>query len=109
MKDYSNMRMQLPAFQRPYVWRIRQTLNLLDSIYRGYPISVLYLWEPSVESEIRSKPAAFKSREGGTQPRVFFVIDEQLRITSLAAAFGLTEAVDERGAALSAVLTLMAR
>jgi len=35
LKDWSSMRMQLPAIQRPYVWRIRQTLNLLDSIYRG--------------------------------------------------------------------------
>lgn len=32
---------QLPAFQRPFVWRVRQTLNLLDSLLRGYPISVI--------------------------------------------------------------------
>jgi hypothetical protein len=106
MKDWSSMRMQLPAFQRPYVWRIRQTLNLLDSIYRGYPISVLYLWEPSAESKMRPKASAFKSKEMSAQPRVFYVIDGQQRLTSLAAAFGLSEAVDDRGRSLECCFDL---
>ncbi len=28
----------LPEFQRPFVWKRHQILELLDSIYRNYPI-----------------------------------------------------------------------
>ena len=98
--------MQLPAFQRPYVWKIRQTLNLLDSIFRGYPISVVYLWEPGSESKMAPKPHTHKSSSGKVSPRVFFVIDGQQRLTSLAAAFGLSEASDEKGRSLECCIDL---
>lgn len=36
---------RVPAFQRPFVWRPEQMLDLFDSIERGYPIGSLLLWE----------------------------------------------------------------
>ncbi|HAW91381.1 MULTISPECIES: GmrSD restriction endonuclease domain-containing protein [unclassified Arsukibacterium] len=38
---------KLPKFQRPFVWRQSDMLNLLDSIYKGYPIGSLLLWNSS--------------------------------------------------------------
>jgi hypothetical protein len=35
---------QLPKFQRGFVWDRQQILSLLDSISRGYPIGSLLLW-----------------------------------------------------------------
>ncbi|MEV5820874.1 DUF262 domain-containing protein [Micromonospora haikouensis] len=35
---------RVPAFQRPFVWRPNQMLELFDSIERGYPIGTLLLW-----------------------------------------------------------------
>ena len=35
---------KLPRFQRPFVWRRSDMLKLLDSIYKGYPIGSLLLW-----------------------------------------------------------------
>ncbi|MEV6811370.1 DUF262 domain-containing protein [Micromonospora sp. NPDC051296] len=35
---------RVPAFQRPFVWRPNQMLELFDSIERGYPIGSLLLW-----------------------------------------------------------------
>lgn len=35
----------LPEFQRPFVWKRRQILELMDSIYRNYPIGSLLVWE----------------------------------------------------------------
>jgi hypothetical protein len=37
---------RIPPFQRPFVWKESQVLELLESIYRGYPIGVLYFWVP---------------------------------------------------------------
>ena len=36
---------KLPMFQRGFVWSHEQIRNLLDSIYQGYPIGSLLLWE----------------------------------------------------------------
>ncbi len=87
---------QLPAFQRPFVWRIRQTLNLLDSLLRGYPISVIYLWKPGIDSKLRPKGRTFTGKDGPPRVERFeaYIIDGQQRLTSLHAAFGMSEAFD---------------
>lgn len=87
---------QLPAFQRPFVWKVRQTLMLLDSLWRGYPINVIYLWEPGPTSKLRPKARTFKPRDGAPKVDRFkaFIIDGQQRLTSLHAAFGFAEAFD---------------
>jgi hypothetical protein len=88
---------QLPAFQRPFVWRIRQTLNLLDSLIRGYPISVIYLWEPSSSSKLQPKKRTFTPTLGVPRVERFkaYIIDGQQRLTSLHAAFGEAESFDQ--------------
>jgi len=35
---------KLPRFQRPFVWKRGDILDLWDSVYRGYPISSVLLW-----------------------------------------------------------------
>ena len=96
---------QLPPFQRPFVWKIRQTLNLQDSLLRGYPIGVIYLWKPEQSSKLQPKP----STKGGP-PKVkqfeAYVIDGQQRLTSLNAAFGFSELSDARGRSLECWLEL---
>jgi hypothetical protein len=41
-------RLRVPRFQRPFVWRPDQMLNLFDSIERGYPIGSLLVWETNL-------------------------------------------------------------
>ena len=99
MKDllvkFHNGGYQLPAFQRPFVWKIRQTLNLLDSLIRGYPISVIYLWKPGQESTLKPKKMTFSENKIPVVENFeAYVIDGQQRLTSLLAAFGFSEAFD---------------
>ena len=35
---------QIPKFQRNFVWSLEKTTGLLDSILRGYPIGTFILW-----------------------------------------------------------------
>ena len=35
----------LPEFQRGYVWNREQVRGLMRSLYRGYPVGSLLLWE----------------------------------------------------------------
>ena len=38
---------KLPKFQRPFVWKRKEVVKLLDSIYKGYPIGSILLWYTS--------------------------------------------------------------
>lgn len=40
---------RIPRFQRPFVWRKEQMIDLLDSIYKQYPIGSLLAWETDEE------------------------------------------------------------
>ena len=41
---------RVPAFQRDYVWTEKQIIELLESIYNGYPIGSLLFWQPTTTS-----------------------------------------------------------
>ncbi|GIF21400.1 hypothetical protein BJ973_005153 [Actinoplanes tereljensis] len=45
LEDIARGLIRVPKFQRPFVWRPEQMLDLFDSIERGYPIGSILLWE----------------------------------------------------------------
>lgn len=66
----------VPEIQRPFVWDATQVRNLLDSLYKGYPVGYLIAWRnPTVRLKDGS-PAAGKR----------ILIDGQQRVTALMAA-----------------------
>jgi hypothetical protein len=69
--------MALPEFQRGYVWNRDQVRDLMQSLYRRYPVGSLLVWSTRTESmNIRGDgPVA-----SGT---VELILDGQQRITSL--------------------------
>lgn len=73
----------VPAFQRSFRWDPDDVRRLFDSIYRGYPIGELLLWEtePSLGATTNFGPVRFSRAMG----RGFVIIDGQQRVTSLAA------------------------
>lgn len=66
----------IPEIQRPFVWDATKVRNLLDSLYRGYPIGYLITWRnPTV-----------KLKDGSMSAGKRILIDGQQRITALMAA-----------------------
>lgn len=66
----------LPEFQRGYVWNRDQVRGLMRSLYLGYPVGSLLVWETATEAAaIRGDTAA-----SGTK---LLLLDGQQRITSL--------------------------
>lgn len=66
----------IPEIQRPFVWDATKVRNLLDSLYRGYPIGYLITWRnPTV-----------KLKDGSLSAGKRILIDGQQRITALMAA-----------------------
>ncbi|WP_157450420.1 DUF262 domain-containing protein, partial [Chryseobacterium sp. CCH4-E10] len=43
--------LQVPAFQRDFVWENEDKINLFDSIKKNYPIGSLLLWQPEFDTE----------------------------------------------------------
>src|SRR6476659_3166979 len=66
----------LPEFQRGYVWNRDQVRGLMRSLYRGYPVGGLLLWETE------SDQAAVRGGDIGRGTRLL-LLDGQQRITSL--------------------------
>jgi hypothetical protein len=71
---------QLPDLQRPFVWPKTKVRDLLDSMYRGYPVGELMFWNVAAGDDSRAiNPDA--NREASHQ-----IVDGQQRLTSLYAA-----------------------
>ena len=45
MNDIENGRVRLPPFQREFVWSASKVLDLMDSIYKGFPVGSFFYWK----------------------------------------------------------------
>src|SRR5690348_18358224 len=66
----------LPEFQRGYVWNRDQVRGLMRSLYKGYPVGSLLVWETDAAHQaVRGVAPA-----SGTRP---LLPDRQQRVTTL--------------------------
>lgn len=77
---------QIPPFQREFVWETRRICFLLDSIYRGYPIGSFIFWRTSRRLPHHRSIGGISLAEVPTGSLTDYVLDGQQRITSLYAA-----------------------
>lgn len=50
IENFEKGNLQVPAFQRDFLWENEQKLKLFESIKRGYPIGSVLLWQPNFEN-----------------------------------------------------------
>ena len=81
-----NSQIAIPEIQRPYVWKGEEVRALIDSLYEGYPIGYLIVWQ---NSQVRVRNFG----KGGTKK---ILIDGQQRVTALMAALLGKEVLDEQ-------------
>jgi hypothetical protein len=70
-------KLALPHLQRPFVWKKSAVRDLLDSMYRGFPIGYVMLWD-AADAEPR-----FIGSDGKQHTPSQFIIDGQQRLTGL--------------------------
>lgn len=70
----------LPDIQRPFVWKNNKVRDLFDSMYRGYPVGYLLLWQNGLADD-RTIGTDAKQK-----PPKLVIVDGQQRLTSLYAA-----------------------
>lgn len=83
LSELASGKLRVPKFQRPFVWRPDQMLDLFDSIELGYPIGSLLVWDtnqkvPSLEriADIDIPP---EPRDG----QVSYLLDGHQRLSTL--------------------------
>lgn len=73
----------LPEFQRPFVWKRFQILELLDSIYRNYPIGSMLVWESSRKLMSKRSIADLQIAERSPNYPVNYLLDGQQRLSTV--------------------------
>ena len=75
-------KIRIPKFQRPFVWKQQDVHGLLDSVYKGFPIGSILVWETGmdIESASRVGPVEIEPPPSGN---VMYLLDGQQRISAL--------------------------
>lgn len=78
-------RIRIPRFQRPFVWRDQQMIDLLDSINKQYPIGNLLTWKTNEKIQSLSTVGPVLVDTSATGPSVY-VLDGHQRLSTIAGA-----------------------
>ena len=85
LANVANKNIAIPEIQRPFVWDSTKVRDLLDSIYKGYPIGYIILWQnPNLVA-----------KDGKLALGRKIIIDGQQRIIALSAAILGKELIDK--------------
>lgn len=68
----------VPEIQRDYVWKEAQSVDLIDSMYKQYPIGMILLWKPTTLPKLKNN--------NDKEPN-YLILDGQQRITTLEKIF----------------------
>lgn len=86
LADVQGEKIAIPELQRPFVWDSVKVRDLMDSLYKGYPVGYLITWQ--------SVGAALKGGQVAAHQQI--LIDGQQRVTALRAAVAGLPVVDKR-------------
>lgn len=82
MQEAQRGRLRIPSFQRRLAWDKHDARKLIDSLYRGYPVGTLLLWETQAEAQQWRWGSLVL--EAPARPDAWLVVDGQQRLVSLA-------------------------
>ncbi|MBX6773276.1 MAG: DUF262 domain-containing protein [Chloroflexi bacterium] len=78
---------RIPAFQRKFVWTSDKVAQLMDSIYKGYPVGAILLWRTHERLECERSLGPFILPAASPDYPIDYVLDGQQRLTSLFGTF----------------------
>ena len=83
-------KIRVPRFQRDFVWKQQDMHALLDSVFQGFPIGSILVWdtEKRIDSPTHIGPISVGSRPDGL---VSYLLDGQQRVSTLVGTLRLPE------------------
>ena len=82
IEDIEEGLIQIPAFQRDFIWKNNDKLDLFDSLKRGFPIGSILFWNPK-EEEFASGPKIGPYSIPSRTKDYFYVLDGFQRLSTL--------------------------
>ena len=86
-------KIRVPRFQRAFVWKQPDLHALLDSVFRGFPIGSVLVWdtEETIETTERVGPVVVSPRPDGL---IGYLLDGQQRVSTLVGTLRLPDGVE---------------
>ena len=81
LEDVAKGEIKIPVFQRDFVWNTKDMVDLFDSIFKGYPIGSLLLWQPETKFKVKDEFGPYNIIE--RKSNVNYVLDGFQRISTL--------------------------
>lgn len=100
ISDIETGQVKIPQFQRKFVWGIKASASLIDSILKGYPIGTFIFWRTNERLRSVRNIGNINLPEPTDGEYVNFVLDGQQRLTSLFAAIKGVTIQDDDGNAI---------
>ncbi|WP_370398571.1 DUF262 domain-containing protein [Tenacibaculum dicentrarchi] len=75
-------RFKIPTFQRDFVWRDKEKIELFDSISKEYPIGSILLWQPLKSFSNKGQIGPYKIKHLD-ETNYFYVLDGFQRLSTL--------------------------
>lgn len=103
LKDVSNGKIQLPDFQRGWVWDDSHVRSLLVSIARSFPVGAVMLLETGGETRFQIRPVEGVKLPATAAPAELLILDGQQRLTTLTQVLSIDGPVatrNEKGRAI---------
>ncbi|MCL5094041.1 MAG: DUF262 domain-containing protein [Patescibacteria group bacterium] len=79
---------KIPQFQRKFVWKPKQAIELLDSIANNYPVGSLLLWRTKDKLPAERNIGEFCLPETDDMTPTDYVLDGQQRLTVIYSCLG---------------------
>lgn len=96
LSEIETGQVKIPQFQRKFVWGMKASAKLIDSIMKGYPIGTFIYWRTSERLRSVRNLGNINLPEPHHGEYVNYVLDGQQRLTSLFAALkGVTIKEDD--------------
>ncbi|KGX39465.1 GmrSD restriction endonuclease domain-containing protein [Burkholderia pseudomallei] len=103
LKDVSNGKIQLPDFQRGWVWDDNHVRSLLVSIARSFPVGAVMLLETGGETRFQIRPVEGVKLPPNAPAAEQLILDGQQRLTTLTQVLSIDAPVatrNEKGRAI---------
>ena len=97
LSEIETGQVKIPQFQRKFVWSIKDSAKLLDSIIKGYPIGTFIYWRTNERLRSVRNLGNITLPEPKSGEFVNYVLDGQQRLTSLYAALKGVKIGEEDG------------
>jgi uncharacterized protein with ParB-like and HNH nuclease domain len=86
INDIENGQIKIPQFQRDFVWDIKKSASLMDSIIKGYPIGTFIFWRTNEQLRTVRNIGGLDLPKTKIGEFADYVLDGQQRLTTLFAS-----------------------